>query len=316
MNIKKTILFSLVILIQGCSLTQDKDFGNQTQRLEQLSVENRLIAEDLIKFIEDSDNKYFSWAGCINNDSTAIDNNCLSNENGNTSDETFISDTKYSDFDVRVARGPVVEKIGRMISEGKMTAPGRGEKRKLLWGRFYSIDVHPKTPLVGMLHATLVLQIFEDGSIGTGGWLDVMPGTRVESDIEYLRKVTDDYFKENNKDPSLYRRLVCKGTEETIFEFRRKPTCAGVSFYGPPVYRESGELSYRFIKGMYSEFVDAYFEIIEERMDDTYTQEDLIAQEKMRKSWLIDQLFSDPFASKIVPFDVWATANVAPTVKF
>ena len=179
MNIKKTILFSLVILIHGCSLTQEKDFGNQTQRLEQLSVENRLIAEDLITFIKDSDKKYFSWAGCINHDSTAIDTNCLSNENGNTSDETFISDTKYSDFDVRVARGPVVEKIGRMISEGKMTAPGRGEKRKLLWGRFYSIDVHPKTPLVGMLHATLVLQIFEDGSIAVSYTHLTLPTKRI-----------------------------------------------------------------------------------------------------------------------------------------
>jgi coproporphyrinogen III oxidase len=316
MNIKKTILFSLVILIQGCSLTQEKDFGNQTQRLEQLSVENRLIAEDLIKFIEDSDNKYFSWAGCINLNLTAIDNNCLSKDNGNTADESFQSVTKYSDFDVRVARGPIVEKIGRMISEGKMTSPGRGEERNLLWGRFYSIDVHPKTPLVGMLHATLVLQIFEDGSIGTGGWLDVMPGTRVKSDMNYLKKVTDEYFEENNADPSLYRRLVCKGTEETIAEFRRKPSCSGVSFYGPPVFRESGEKSYRFIKGMYSEFVDAYFETIQKRMNDPYTEEDLLAQEKMRKSWLIDQLFSDPFASKIVPFEVWATANVAPTVKF
>jgi len=316
MNIKKTILFSLVILIQGCSLTQEKDFGNQTQRLEQLSVENRLIAEDLIKFIEDSDNKYFSWAGCINLNLTDIDNNCLSKDNGNTADESFQSVTKYSDFDVRVARGPIVEKIGRMISEGKMTSPGRGEERNLLWGRFYSIDVHPKTPLVGMLHATLVLQIFEDGSIGTGGWLDVMPGTRVKSDMNYLKKVTDEYFEENNADPSLYRRLVCKGTEETIAEFRRKPSCSGVSFYGPPVFRESGEKSYRFIKGMYSEFVDAYFETIQKRMNDPYTEEDLLAQEKMRKSWLIDQLFSDPFASKIVPFEVWATANVAPTVKF
>ena len=316
MNIKKTILFSMVILIQGCSLTQEKDFGNQTQRLEQLSVENKLIAEDLIKFIEDSDNKYFSWAGCINLNLTAIDNNCLSKDNGNTADESFQSVTKYSDFDVRVARGPIVEKIGRMISEGKMTSPGRGEERNLLWGRFYSIDVHPKTPLVGMLHATLVLQIFEDGSIGTGGWLDVMPGTRVKSDMNYLKKVTDEYFEENNADPSLYRRLVCKGTEETIAEFRRKPSCSGVSFYGPPVFRESGEKSYRFIKGMYSEFVDAYFETIQKRMNDPYTEEDLLAQEKMRKSWLIDQLFSDPFASKIVPFEVWATANVAPTVKF
>jgi|GEM_PF-546536 coproporphyrinogen III oxidase len=316
MNIKKTILFSLAILINGCSLIQEEDFGNQTQRLEKLSAENRLIAEDLITFIKDSDNKYFSWAGCINLDLTAIDNNCLSKDNGNTADESFQSVTKYSDFDVRVARGPIVEKMGRMISEGKMTSPGRGEERDLLWGRFYSIDVHPKTPLVGMLHATLVLQIFEDGSIGTGGWLDVMPGTRVKSDINYLKKVTDEYFEENNADPSLYRRLVCKGTEETIEEFRRKPSCSGVSFYGPPVFRESGEKSYRFIKGMYSEFVDAYFETIQKRMNDPYTEEDLLAQEKMRKSWLIDQLFSDPFASKIVPFEVWATANVAPTVKF
>jgi len=316
MNIKKTILFSLAILINGCSLIQEEDFGNQTQRLEKLSAENRLIAEDLITFIKDSDNKYFSWAGCINLDLTTIDNNCLSKDNGNTADESFQSVTKYSDFDVRVARGPIVEKMGRMISEGKMTSPGRGEERDLLWGRFYSIDVHPKTPLVGMLHATLVLQIFEDGSIGTGGWLDVMPGTRVKSDINYLKKVTDEYFEENNADPSLYRRLVCKGTEETIEEFRRKPSCSGVSFYGPPVFRESGEKSYRFIKGMYSEFVDAYFETIQKRMNDPYTEEDLLAQEKMRKSWLIDQLFSDPFASKIVPFEVWATANVAPTVKF
>jgi len=316
MNTKKTILFSLAILIHGCSITQEKDFGDQTQRLEQLSVENRLIAEDLIQFIEDSDKKYFSWAGCINYETSAIDTNCLGNENGNSSDDSFQSITKYSDFDIRVARGSVVEKIGRMISEGKMTSPGRGEERNLLWGRFYSIDVHPKTPLVGMLHATLVLQIFEDGSIGTGGWLDVMPGTRVESDLNYLKKVTDEYFEENKADPSLYRRLVCKGTEETIAEFRRKPSCSGVSFYGPPVFRQSGEESYRFIKGMYSEFVDAYFRTIQKRMNDPYTEEDLLAQEKMRKSWLIDQLFSDPFASKIVPFEVWATANVAPTVKF
>lgn len=314
---KIIILMSLSVIISSCSLIEEKDFGSQPQRLEKLSAENRVIAEDLMQFIKESDQKYFKWSGCINNPNVNQQSfDCSDNRNGNVSDETYISTTKYSDFDVRVARGPVVEKIGRMISEGKMTAPGRGEKRKLLWGRFYSIDVHPKTPLVGMLHATLVLQIFEDGSVGTGGWLDVMPGTRVESDIDYLRKVTDDYFEQNKKDPSLYRRLVCKGTEETIAEFRRKPTCAGVSFYGPPVFRESGDLSYRFIKGMYSEFVDAYFEIIEQRMDDPYSEEDLIAQEEMRKSWLIDQLFSDPFASKIVPFDVWATANVAPTVKF
>ena len=98
--------------------------------------------------------------------------------------------------------------------------------------------------------------------------------------------------------------------------FRRKPSCSGVSFYGPPVFRDSGEKSYRFIQGMFIEFVDAYFDIIEKRVDDPYNELDLIAQEKMRKSWLIDQLFSDPFASKIVPFEVWGTANLPPEIKF
>ena len=34
------------------------------------------------------------------------------------------------------------------------------------------------------------------------------------------------------------------------------------------------------------------------------------------RRWLMDQLFSDPFASKIVPFEVWSAANVPPTIKF
>ena len=50
--------------------------------------------------------------------------------------------------------------------------------------------------------------------------------------------------------------------------------------------------------------------------DNNNNELDLIAQEKMRKSWLIDQLFSDPFASKIVPFEVWGTANLPPEIKF
>ena len=202
-----------------------------------------------------------------------------------------------------------------MLSEGKMTSPGRGDK-KLVWGRFYSIDIHPKTPLVGMLHATLVLQFFDDNSIGTGGWLDMMPGTRIPEDLEYLKQTTDDYFAKHNADNALYRQLVCKGTEDTIEYWRRKPSCSGVSFYGPPVFRDSGEKSYMFIKGMFTEFVDAYMQLVEKRMDDSFSEEDVLAQETMRHRWLIDQLFSDPYASKIVPFEVWSAANVPPTIKF
>ena len=307
----KTRLFlslAFVFLMQGFFSLQ-AEYTDQAERLDALTPDNRIIAEDLITFMQTSDDKYFAWVNKINKQTSPE----LGDQPIN--DENFDWVTEYSDYNIRVVRGPVIEKTGRMLSEGKMTSPGRGDKN-LVWGRFYSIDIHPKTPLVGMLHATIVLQFFEDNSIGTGGWLDMMPGTRIPEDLEFLKQTTDDYFNKHNANTALYRRLVCKGTEDTIEYWRRKPSCSGVSFYGPPVFRDSDEKSYMFIKGMFTEFVDAYLQLVEKRMNDSFSKEDILAQEVMRKRWLMDQLFSDPFASKIVPFEVWSAANVPPTIKF
>jgi len=308
MNTRLLVTFVFLFLIQGI-FSLHAEYSNQTERLDALTSDNRIIAEDLITFMQTSDDKYFAWVNKINQQ------NLPENDGPRISDKNFDWTTEYSDYNIRVVRGPVIEKTGRMLSEGKMTSPGRGDK-DLVWGRFYSIDIHPKTPLVGMLHATLVLQFFEDNSIATGGWLDMMPGTKIPEDLEFLKQTTDDYFAENNADTALYRRLVCKGTEDTIEYWRRRPSCSGVSFYGPPVFRDSGEKSYMFIKGMFTEFVDAYMQLVEKRMDDSFSEEDVLAQETMRHRWLIDQLFSDPYASKIVPFEVWSAANVPPTIKF
>ena len=308
MNTRLFLSFIFAFIMQG-SFSLQAEYANQTERLDALTPDNRIIAEDLITFMQASDEKYFAWVNKINKQTSPE----LGDQPIN--DENFDWTTEYSDYNIRVVRGPVIEKTGRMLSAGKMTSPGRGDKN-LVWGRFYSIDIHPKTPLVGMLHATIVLQFFEDNSIGTGGWLDMMPGTRIPEDLEFLKQTTDDYFQKHNADTALYRRLVCKGTEDTIEYWRRKPSCSGVSFYGPPVFRDSGEKSYRFIKGMFSEFVDAYLQLVEKRMNDSFSKEDVLAQEIMRKRWLMDQLFSDPFASKIVPFEVWSAANVPPTIKF
>jgi coproporphyrinogen III oxidase len=251
-------------------------------------------------FVAAMDDKYFGQVTALN---------------GNAEFEDRAASTEYSDFELRVARGEVMEKAGRMLSDGKKLSPGRGDG-VLTWGRFYSLDMHPKSPLVGMLHATIVMQLFADGSVATGGWLGVMPGTRVEADLALLKQVTDDYFAEAGKDPALYRKLICKGTHETIAEFRRRPACSGVSFYGPPVYRGDPEASIRFIAGMFDEFVGTYMDIVRERAADDYTEADSVAQDDMRRRWLIDQLFSDPFASKIVPFEVWSFANNPPVIKF
>jgi len=252
------------------------------------------------EFIETMDARYFGLVEELN---------------GGIEFEDRTASTEYSDYDLRVARGDVMEKAGRMLAVGKKLSPGRGDG-VLTWSRFYSLDMHPKTPLVGMLHATIVMQMFEDGSVTTGGWLGVMPGTKVDEDLASLKTITDEYFAAHGKDPTLYRRLICKGTHDTISEFRRRPACSGVSFYGPPVYPDDPEASIRFIAGLFDEFVGVYMDIAAERADDAFTDEDLRAQDDMRRRWLIDQLFSDPFSSKIVPFDVWTFANVPPVIKF
>ena len=272
----------------------------EDERLSRLPADQQDLAKRMTAFLERMDDKYFARVEALN---------------GSLEFEDLIMSTDNSDYDIRVTRGPVVEKTGRMLSMGKKQDASRGDG-VLVWGRFYSLDIHPKTPLVGMLHATIVLQFFEDETMGVGGWLDVMPATRIDEDIEALRALTDGYFAERDADPALYHELMCKGTEDTVFEFRRKPSCAGVSFYGPPVFRQDPAKSYVFVEGLFDLFVDKYLDIVADRADDPYTEADLAAQDEMRKRWLIDQLYSDPYASSIVPYQVWWHANVPPVVKF
>jgi coproporphyrinogen III oxidase len=278
----------------------------EDQRIERLPADQQALAKRMQAFNVRMDEKYFARIDAINGGS-----------NADVTNEVMTMESEYSDYDIRVTRGPVIEKAGRMLSIGRKTSPARGpDNGPLLWGRFYSLDIHPKTPLVGMLHATIVLQFFEDDKSSVGGWLDVMPGTRVEEDIEVLHELVDTHFAAHEKDPALYRQLMCKGTAETVAEFRRKPSCSGVSFYGPPVYRGDTERSYAFIEDIFDQFVDAFLDIAANRADDPYTDADLAAQDDMRKRWLIDQLFSDPYASSVVPFEAWFMANVPPIIKF
>jgi coproporphyrinogen III oxidase len=293
-------------LLTGCLLVTS--FGTVSlaattdERLDRLPADQQALARRLKAFAASMDEKYFARIEAIN---------------GGSAEESMTMETEHSAYDIRVTRGPIVEKAGRMLAAGKKASAGRAPKNaELVWGRFYSLDIHPKTPLVGMLHATIVLQFYDNGDSAVGGWLDVMPGTRIEDDIAVLHALVDEHFETHDKDPALYRRLVCKGTHETVAEFRRRPSCSGVSFYGPPVYRGDTEQSYAFIETLFDGFVGAFLDITENRADDPFTGADLAAQDAMRKRWLVDQLFSDPFASKVVPFEAWFMANVPPVVKF
>ena len=74
--------------------------------------------------------------------------------------------------------------------------------------------------------------------------------------------------------------------------------------------------SFEFIAALFDDFVGTYLEQVERRAGDRVTPADWRAQDEMRRRWLLDQLFSDPYSSKIVPFEAWSLANMPPEVKF
>ncbi len=269
-------------------------------RLDQLPPEQRELAEWFNAFLIQIDEKYFGRVAEMNGELVL-------------NDREF--STEWSEHEVRVTRGAVMEKAGRLYSMGKKQRAERGG-REIVWSRFYALDMHPRTPLVGMLHAAIVLQFFGDGSSYAGGWLGTMPGARLEADLGLLKQATDDYFAAAAVDVEIFRRLVCKGTDDTVPDFRRLPACVGASFYGPPVYRGDTGKTLNFIAGFYDLFVETYMDIVEKRADDPFTDADILAQDKMRKRWFMDQVFSDPYSSVQIPFEVHSFWNAAPVVKF
>ncbi len=302
-NYRRPLLMILVLALFSGAIAVPAH-SETDSRLTRLSPEHQALARRMVGFMERADGKYFARAQALNGTPGAPGPGDL-----------LHSETEDSIYAVRVSRGRVVEKLGRMLAEGKKTQPGRREG-ELVWSRFYSIDVHPQTPLVGMLHATLVLQFYADGTGFAGGWLGVMNGTRVPEDMQALTTLVDAHFAAADKKPAVYRSLIIKGTDDTIASFRRQPDASGVSFYGPPVFPGDMARSYEFIEGLFEKFTDAYLNLIPARTGVPVTAEDRTRQDAMRKRWLVDQLFSDPFASKLVPFEVWSLANVPPTVRF
>jgi hypothetical protein len=277
--------------IIACALGWTGCLAAGDERLRLLTPGEQALANRMTAFIERMQEKHGARVAELN---------------GGISFETLERETDDSHYLVRVARGPVIE---------KRQQPGR-KPEGLRWGRFFLIDVHPETPLVGMLHSTIVLQFYDDGTSFAGGWLGVMNGTRVAEDMAALKGLTDAHFAKYERDPAPFRRLIIKGTEDTVAEFRRKPDDCGVSFYGPPVFPGDTARSFQFISELYEQFTTAYLDLVAKRAKDPYTAADVTAQDAMRKRWLIDQLFSDPFASKLVPFEVWSFSNLPPEVKF
>ncbi len=286
------VMAAALTAINGARAADDKAWPG-------LDAEQSAFANELLDFIAGMEGKYFTR---------------INELNGSDNLETKSFSYDHADYDVRVTRGPVVEKAGTLLANTKKVR--ESYQTETYWSRFYSLDIHPKTPLVGMLHAAVVMQFNKDGGSSLGGWLDVMPGTRIEEDIADLTQTMDDMFSKFGKDSKRNRELSCEGDPmEFDQSFRRQPACAGASFYGNPMMTVTRE-NFDFMTQSFDAFIGAYIDTIEKRRDDVFTEEDVAKQVRMRRRWLEDQLYADPFASRVVPYEVWSLANLPPIINW
>ena len=309
-----------LVYILACAMTngvQAADTGGQSEGsvlqsdvvtdlgdVSMLSDRHRNFARRFVEFLTQMDAFYFGGTENLN-------------QNGAT--ETRSITNEYGAYHAKVARGNVIEKAGRSLNiTDKPTAWFQKDSD---WSRYYLLDSHPKTPRVGMLHAAIVMKFFPDGSSTIAGFLDILKSANQPEDLRLLEQSIGEVYEKYDIDPQPYRHTSCMGIEddsdgmETNKRFRRKSECVGGSFYARPLF-EVNERNFAFMLEAYETFVRTYFDIIERRADEPVSAEDLKAQDAMRRNWLEDRFFSDPFTQNVTPYEIWSFMSLPPNVKF
>ena len=215
-----TITIFAAALIIGLGIFPGMSQLQAADSLGALSKEQLSFANRFSIFLERIDTLYFNRIGKLN---------------GDLEFETKTMSTKYADYDIKVARGTVIEKGGRTLNITKK--PTRSFQRENLWSRYYLLDVHPKSPLVGMLHAAIVIQFFPDDTATIAGFLDVLQTAHQEKDLVYIKQAMDQVYEKYGVDPTPHRRLSGEGHDEddpmsTDNRFRRKTTRIAKSTLG------------------------------------------------------------------------------------
>ena len=229
--------------------------------------------------------------------------------NGSRDVETRLFDLEKARHEVSVARGEVLEKAAWYTNRTKMADPPYVPES--LWDQYFEIDFHPRTPLLGQLHATVYFTYLADGSSAIAGYMDYTPGTWIDEDIAYMKKAVDDVFEEQGHDVEHFRQMLYKDYHKD----KLQAACIGAAFYARPML-EINEVNLSFVHKAHETLVSAYLDVLDKRSEQSFSEADLANQASMRKRWLEDHLFSDPFTMYVVPYEVWSFADAPPVVTF
>ena len=261
-----------------------------------LTPDETILAREQIAFIDHIRETYFAR---------------IEKLNGRNTVEARDHRTDTGIYAVKVARGAVIEKAGFFTSI--VTAPMPPFLGDAKWNRYMEIDVHAKSPLTPFLHLTMTFQFMKDGSSGVGGWMDVLEGPQAPKDIAYIQTRMDAAFARHNVDIKPFRERLLRKREDN--PYRRHPAGSGATLLPPPERPITTE-SAAFVRDAFETMLSAYLDVAEKHRSDRGTADDLKGQAAMRKNWLEDQLFSDPFSGKLVPYAVWGLSNAPPAVAF
>ena len=284
----------MTVIVLVAALTSSADAGRPGYDKDALDAEQAALANNMLQFIDEMDDRHFSLVARLN---------------GYRDVKSTSFQDDHADYEIQVARGDVIEKSGFTTSVTKIGVAPYTEDA--IWSRVITINMHPKTPLVGYLHAFVSFQYNTNGTSSIGGWMDIIPTVRVEEDLTYIKESVDRVFEKFGADPGPYRKAVCSGQ-------RRKhlgPACVGVSFYAPPFLSITGD-NLALVNETFSALFDAYAVVLEKRRDQVYSESDLNAQDAMRRKWLEDQMMYDPYAQNVIPHEVRSVANYPPTIKY
>ncbi len=275
-------------------------YAGKNDGMEGLNEVEQVYAARTLQFLKDMDRKYFARAAEIDADLVV---------------KSKDFDYDFARYETLVGRGPAVEKIGRMT--GIVFEPTGEIQSPTVFGRYYGIDVHPTNPRLGMIHAAFLVQYYPDGKSAIGGTLNVLQGAAPDEDMATMKAALDEVFEKHGVDSTPLRKRVCEGTEMAVDkDFRRRLACVGASFFGYPMMSVNEE-NFLFMTEAYDRFVGAFLDIVEQRKDAPYTEDDIAKQDAMRLNWFEDQMFADPYAaSGITPYEVWSTSFTPPVVKF
>ena len=263
-----------------------------------LSPEATAFVSRTLAFIDKMNGIYFDAAARLNGDANRLEQSELDTDNGH--------------WDTQVARGPVIEKAGRTITVIKKPT----FQADTLWSRYLVLAAHPKSPLVGTMQASFVVEFHKDGNSMVAGMIDVMPAATSDADLAEIKSAVEVVYRAHGVDGDKYRQRSCiASAEEMNVEHRRKAACVGGNFFGRNPMAVT-EANFEFMTEIYQTFVESFLAIVEKRQNDAYTDADLALQDEMRKGWLEDRLFADPNTTQFAPWEAWSLYSLPPVVKF